>query len=147
MPRRRPLSNIPINISTRQELSSDAKNKIYGRALAGQSAREIEAAECVPKSTIDGLLQRVEQRNTTNNLPRSGQPKIYTERDKRRIIFQVRLSPKITYNELRRINGFQFSYDTIRTILNNHGIINWRSKRRPALTEAVAATRLAFARA
>ena len=72
MPRRRPLSNIPINISTRQELSSDAKNKIYSRALAGQSARKIEAAERVLKSTIDGLLQRIEQCNTTDNLPWSG---------------------------------------------------------------------------
>ena len=80
------LSNVPINISTCQEFSSDAKNKIYGYMLAGQSVHKIEAAEHVPKSTIDGLLQCIEQCNTINNLPKSGQPKIYTEQNKQCII-------------------------------------------------------------
>jgi len=60
MPHHCLLSNVPINISTCQELSSDAKNKIYSHVLAGQSARKIEAAKRMPKSTIDGLLQRIE---------------------------------------------------------------------------------------
>jgi len=54
--------------------------------LAGQSVHKIEAAEHVPKSTIDGLLQCIEQCNTINNLPKSGQPKIYTEQNKQCII-------------------------------------------------------------
>ena len=77
MPRRCPLSNVPVNISSRRQLSSDTKNKLYGRALAGQSASEISAIEQVPKATIDHLLQRIEQRNTTANLRRSGRPNIY----------------------------------------------------------------------
>ena len=86
MPRRRPLSNIPINISSRWQLSSDAKSKIYGCAAAGQSARGIGEAECVLKSIIDHLLQCTKQRNTSNNLPRSGWPYILNDQDKQRII-------------------------------------------------------------
>lgn len=124
MPRRRPLSNIPVNISSRRQLSSSAKDRIHGRALAGQSAREISSAERAPKSTIDHLLQRVEHRNTTANLPRSGRPRIYNDRDERRIIRQVRLSPKITYNDLRRETSLNFSRDVLRRILRDYGILN-----------------------
>ena len=60
MPRRRPLSNIPVNIPSRRELSSEARSIIYGRALAEQSAREIEAKKYILKLTINNLLRRTE---------------------------------------------------------------------------------------
>jgi len=147
MPRRRPSSNIPINISTRRQLSSDAKSEIYGRAAAGESACEIESAEKVPKSTIEHVLQRIEQRNTTADLPRSGRPCICNNRDQWHIIRQVRLSPKIKYEELRRATGLEFRREVLRCILQDHGIAKWRSKRRPALTQEVASMRLSFTRA
>ena len=147
MPRKRLLSNISVNISPRKQLSSEAKNKIYGRALAGESSTEIEAAENVPKPTIDHLLERIIERETTDNLPRSGRPRIYDDRDERAVVRQVRLSPKMRYDDLRKATGLEFSNKVLRGILNDYGIINWRSKRRPALTEAIASIRLAFARA
>ena len=57
------------------------------------------------------------------------------------------MSPKITYKDLRRSTGLKFGNKLLRGILQDHGILNWRSKRRPALTEAIASIRLAFARA
>jgi len=147
MPRKRPLSNISVNISPRKQLSSKAKNKIYGRVLAGESSIEIEAAENVPKPTIDYLLQRIIERETTNNLPRSGRPRIYDDRDERAVVRQVQLSPKMRYEDLHKATGFEFSNKVLRGILIYYGIINWRSKRRPALTEVIASIQLAFARA
>jgi hypothetical protein len=63
---------LPLNAIAGCELSHDTKIAITNRAAAGQSAREIEAAENTPKSTIDSLLQRTKQRNTIENQPRSG---------------------------------------------------------------------------
>ena len=128
MPRRRPLSNIPINISTRRELSSDAKNVIYRRALAGESSSKIATAERIPKSTINYILQCIEQHNTVANLPWSGRPRIHNDQDKQRIIQQVRLSPKITYKDPRRSTGLKFSNKLLSGILKDHSIIDWHSK-------------------
>ena len=55
----------------------------------------------------------------------------------------MRLHPKITYEDLRRITSLNFANETLRTISRDHHILDWRSKKRPALTE----TKLAFARA
>jgi hypothetical protein len=57
----------------------------------------------------------------------------------------VRKNPKFTYKELQRETGLDFSRETFRSILRSIGIENWRSKRRPALTEEVARLRLQFA--
>jgi len=124
MPRRRPLTIILVNISTRCELSSDAKSKLYGRTPAGQSASEIEAKENVPKLTINHLLQRIEQCNTMANLPRNGRPRVHNDGDKQQVIRQVRLSPKITYEDLQRSTGLEFSNKLLRGILKDHGILN-----------------------
>jgi hypothetical protein len=58
MPRRTPFKTLPLNAIASCELSHDTKIAITNRAAAGQSAREIEAAENTPKSTIDFLLHR-----------------------------------------------------------------------------------------
>ena len=71
MPRRRPLAEISANRTPNTQLSKDDKNRILGRALAGQSSDEIAAAERVPKSTVNTLLRRSITRGTTQNKPRS----------------------------------------------------------------------------
>jgi len=58
----------------------------------------------------------------------------------------VRLHPKITYKDLRCITSLNFANKTLRTILCDHYIFDWRSKKRPELTEEHARIRLAFVR-
>ena len=147
MPQRRGLSNLSVNIPSRCELLPTTKGRIHGRSLAGQSSLRIEKHKTVPKSKIDHLLKRGEQRNTTANAPRTGRPRIYDARDERRVVCTVRLHPKITYEDLRRITSLNFANETLRTILRDHHIHNWRSKKRPALTEEHARIEIAFARA
>jgi len=147
MPQRRPLSKTLVNGSACYELSSDTKSKLYNRALAGQSTSEVEAEEYVLKSIINHLLQRIEQHNTIANLPWTDRSRIHNNQDKRQVICQVRLSPKITYEDLWRSTGPKFSNKLLRSILQDYSIINWGSKQWAALTEAIASLRLAFAQA
>ena len=146
MPRRRPLGDIPVNCAPCTELSNDTKQRLLGRALAGQSGDEIATAESLPKSTVNTSLQNAITRGTTANKPRSGQPKKYTDQDERRVLRYARYHPKWTYSDLTKHTGLDLHPHTFRAILQKHGIINWRCKRRPYITASHARQRLAWAR-
>lgn len=146
MPQRVPLAPISANRRPGTELSDEAKGKLCGRRAAGQSIGEIATAEGLSKSTVQDCLQRVTKRSTIKNKPRAGRPLKYSERDARCIIRIARKHPKYTYLQLRTTSGLDLSNDTIRSILKAYGIINWRCKKRPALTEEIARLRLQWAR-
>jgi transposase len=146
MPRRTPFKALPLNAIAGCELCHNTKIAITSRAAAGQTAREIEAAENTPKSIINSLLQRTKQRNTIENWPRSGHPKSYTHQDERMVIRIARRIPKCTYTTLRKQSGLDLSTKVLRRILQDAGILNWRSKRRHELTAEHARLRLQFAR-
>ena len=146
MPRRRPLGDIPVNRAPCTELSNDTKQRLLGRALAGQSGDEIATAESLLKSTVNTSLQNAITRGTTANKPRSGQPKKNTDQDERRVLRYARYHPKWTYSDLTKHTGLDLHPYTFRAILQKHSIINWRCKRRPYLTASHARQRLAWAR-
>jgi transposase len=73
-----------------------------------------------------------------SNKPRSSRPKSYTPREERIILRFIRNNPKSVYKDIRRECAVKISTTTIKSILHNYGISNWRSKKRPFLTEAVA---------
>jgi len=97
----------------------------------------------MPRQTIKSTITTSQYRIQGHNLPKSGRPKVYTHRDYRKLLRHIRLYPKDTYEQVRTAIGCTFKNDTIRKHLALHGIANWRAKRRPHLTEAHAATRLA----
>lgn len=142
MPRRLPLTPIAANRRPGTELSNEDKSRIWGRALAGQSGDEIATAESLHKRTVNSLLKRANTRHTLENKPRPGQPKSYTPQDARRIVRYARLHPKWTYQDLQRYTGLELHRTTFRSILNDHGIINWRCKKRLHLTQTIATLRL-----
>jgi hypothetical protein len=58
-------------------------------------------------------------------------PKSYTHRDERMVICIARRTPKCMYATLRKQSGLDLSTKVLRRILQDAGILNWRSKRRP----------------
>lgn len=146
-PQRPPLAEIDANRALRTELSDATKQRIYGRALAGQSGAEIARQEDLNPRTVTKAIRRTSQRQTTQNKARSGRPKIYTAQDARQVVRAARQNPKWTYQQLRTDIGLNLSSDTLRTILHDVGLINWRCKKRPYLTSHHARLRLQWARA
>jgi hypothetical protein len=61
------------------------------------------------------------------------------------VVRYARLYPLWTYADLIRKTGFENGATTLKKILREHHIFNWRAKRRPHLTQAHANLRLAFA--
>ncbi|KYG40363.1 hypothetical protein M433DRAFT_98395 [Acidomyces richmondensis BFW] len=97
MPQHQPLTEIAGNIRAKKELSNGAKGVIYGRALAGESVREIAEAEHVPKSTVDDILRRTSVRSTVVNTHRASRPKLHSARYNRAIVRAAQRAPKATY--------------------------------------------------
>jgi len=146
MPQRRVLAEIPANARPRREVSIRTRERIYGWSLAGAGPTKIATQEQLPKSTIKKIISNAKTRQHTRNMPRSGRPRIATPRDRRRIISFARQHPKWTYDQLQRETGLDFSRSTFKRILQEHDIMNWRCKKRPALNQQQANLRLNFAR-
>ena len=60
------------------------------------------------------------------------------------MIRHVRLNPKDTYAQVREACQLSIKKGTIKKILKEYGIVNWRVRKRPFLIEKYAAKRLAW---
>jgi hypothetical protein len=78
------------------------------------------------------------------SLLRPGRPIIYYPRDRRMMLCSLRLEPKLTFDQRRASTGLTMSNAYIKKIAKENGLSHWRTKLRPALTEEVAALRLAW---
>ena len=115
-----------------------------GAKIIGARIDELAEAFKAPEGTIKTTLRQAKFRHNGESLPRSGRPKSWNERDVRSLIRCIRLHPKYTYEQVKKELRRNWSTFTIKRILEPSGITNWRAKRRPALTDAVAAKRLAW---
>jgi hypothetical protein len=115
-----------------------------GAKLFGGTHSSIARALNLSRSTVRYTTSQASQRIEGRSIPRKPRPKSYTEHDLRSVLRYVRKYPKATYTQVLRDTGVTFKKSTLKHILKGAGITNWRAKRRPALTEAVAAKRLAW---
>ena len=145
MAQRTALAEIQANKRPNQELSPGRRRQLYGRFLAAQSLAEISAEEQLPKSTITTTLQKVINRSTARTKARSGRRKAYSSCNERRIVLLARRHPKWTYRCIRDETGRTLCNKTIYKMVDDHGIIHWRYKKRPHLSDHYARLRLQFA--
>jgi hypothetical protein len=143
-PQRSVLGTISGNRAFNHQLSPYQRGRIVGLTAKGEKSRAIEDLLDVSRGAVRSTLDFDHVPHEDNSQVRSSQPKEYLEATVRRIIRHVRLYPKDLYTELITACNLSIKRTTIKTILSQHGIINWRARRRPLLTEANAAKRLAW---
>ena len=143
-PQRTPLGVISGNRFKGCELSPYIRGQITGARLIGRSFSTIAKALKVDRSTVRYTTLQAPQRVDGQSIPRKPRQKSYTEHDVRSVLRYVRLHPKHTYAQVLNDCGVNFKVSTLKRILKEAGITNWRAKRRPLLTEAIAAKRLAW---
>lgn len=95
-----------------------------------------------PYSTVADTILKASERENGHSLPRTGRPKSYTPAEERLVLRHARKFPKQTYAEVVKACGVTFKKDTVKRILKEHGIKNWKCKRRPFLTQKYAKARL-----
>jgi Transposase len=143
-PQRSVLSSISGNRAFNHQLSPYQRGKIIGLTHSGQKSTDIQGLLNVSRGAVRSTLKLDSLGLEGDTQLRSGRPKSYSEATERKILRHVRLHPKDTYTQVILACDLIIKRGTIRSILSRHGITNWRARRRPLLTEANAAKRLAW---
>jgi transposase len=67
-------------------LSIGKRNRIYSLIQEGLTSRYIASYENVAQSTVVRIKQKMKNTSSLKDLPKSGRPRVFTERDERNII-------------------------------------------------------------
>jgi hypothetical protein len=143
-PQRIPLGSIDRNRLANHELSPYQRGIAIGMIRMGakytECAKDLKCSTGAIKyfSLLILIHATMESRKHVADVP-----KLYIEADERNLIRHIRLNPKDIYIEARIAISFPCKTSYIKKILKRHGITNWKARRRPILTEAHAAKRLA----
>jgi len=143
---RTPLASISGNRRRHGELSPYERGFIAGQVAAGASKTSIASSLSCHRNTIDYTLQKSTSRENGESLPRSGQPKSYTERDERSILRIIRTNPKITLKKLKEEVEGDFSRWTLARIFDKYNIKKWMAAKRLMLKKEHAKLRLQWAK-
>ncbi|CAG8962255.1 hypothetical protein HYFRA_00005309 [Hymenoscyphus fraxineus] len=143
-PIRTPLRNITLPRAHNYELTPYQRGQVVGMTYKGAKSTEIESVLDITRGAVRNTLSLELFRHDGETLPRIGRPKEYSESDVRHVLRHVRKYPKDTYVQVITACQLTFKTTTLKTILKDAGITNWRARRRPTLTEANAAARLAW---
>jgi hypothetical protein len=138
-PQRITLGSISGNRAFNHELSPYQRGLALGMKLAGAKPIDIRTALNVSRGALRSTFSLDDLRNEGKSQLRSGRPKEYTIVEERKLIRHVRLNPKDTYAQVREACQLSIQKGTIKKILKEYGIVNWRARRRPFLTEKHAA--------
>jgi len=118
----------------RKELSEWDKGSIEGRSVS-MTDREIGRELHIPHQTVSSFLTRLETRHSSENLPRSGRPRITTKAQDRRIIAAFQANTHVPFAALQNIVNIPASTTTIRRRLHEDLIRKWRAVKRALITE------------
>ena len=139
-----PLGELSTNITLFKDLSPYIRGRIIGKAEEGKKPVQIARELKVLDQTVHDTLKLDLLRNDSASRARPGRPDKYSNRFKRNLILFVQKNPKASYAKIRKHFKSKISNKTINRILDTVGIYHWRCKKRPFLTEEVAAKRLAW---
>ena len=141
---RTPLGPKSGNERVYKELTPYKRAIIIGQYLERGIPTFIARDENVLRETVYRTISKDAIRKEQASQARSGRPSTVSDRDRRHIYRTVRSDPAIEYNKLKRDLKLPYSRSTIYRIIRDSGLKNWLIKKRPFLTDEVAAKRLAW---
>lgn len=141
-----PLGEISGNSRRGPEMTPYERGRMVQGNCDGLSIHEIGRQLNRPYETIKSSLKVIPVRKDGESLPRNGAPSLLTERQTRAILHTVYRTPKVSYKDLLTQVGLgPRNQYTVYRCLKEHGITNWRSKKRPFLTSGAAKIRRTWA--
>ena len=140
---RTPLGPRSGNQRVNKELTPYKRAIIIGRHLEGGIPSSIAKDENVNRETVRSTISKDPIRKEQASQARSGRPTIVSYRDQRRIYRTIRKEPAIEYGKLKRDLSLPYSRSTLYRTIRDMGLKKWLAKKRPLLTDVIAAKRLA----
>jgi hypothetical protein len=143
LPPRQPLTPLNPNRSFNGHLSPGSRRQIVAEYNCGYTPLAIALGHNLSISTTRYTIKKSAQRTGNATLPKKPRKKTYSHVEERNILRFVRTDPKATYAQVKKAVRLKCSTTTIKRILRENGILNWRAKRRPFLSDKAARKRLA----
>jgi transposase len=141
------LKTMPRN----QQLTDFERGRIIGQWECGKKTRQIAEALGHSQSQVSRAIKAFRDKGQTSVEPRSGRPKIFTERNKRHLTQIVTKNRQITLDELtQEINEVlteSVSTRTVRRYLHEVGFHSLVGVRKPFVSEVNRTKRLAWCKA
>ena len=118
----------------RHELTDFQKGQIEGLRHY-LSHTEIASQLDIPRTTVISFLERLDERQSIDNLTRPGRPQKISVADDRYIVRTAESHTHVPVAELCVDTGINVCEQTIRRRLREAGIRKWRALDRPLLTK------------
>ena len=129
----------------RRELEECTKENIIGMRMAGLSGRDIASNLGLIQSTVNRVIKRHETSGSVENGPRSGRPKMLTERDNRHLINNMKKDRRSTIRELGEELPSKPSQATVRLSLHHYNFHSRIAAKKPFICARNQGKRLEFA--
>jgi transposase len=130
-------------------LSPEKRARIATLLEEGYSTRQIADREGLSHTAVWKIGKRAEKYHTYRDLPRSGRPRRFTEREERKIVRLVKSGKCETavdvQSQLRAEEDVNVSTNTLRRIFQRHDLVARVKRKKPLLTRAHRRRRLTFA--
>ncbi|GFU26087.1 HTH_Tnp_Tc3_2 domain-containing protein [Trichonephila clavipes] len=83
-----------------KEISKDLKDSMIKLYKESKSQRQIAKIICKSPETVQKIIEKFQVERNTLNKPRTGRPPIFTDRERRIIVGNVKKNPKISAPKL-----------------------------------------------
>uniref|UniRef100_A0A8C7PSK3 Tc1-like transposase DDE domain-containing protein n=1 Tax=Oncorhynchus mykiss TaxID=8022 RepID=A0A8C7PSK3_ONCMY len=121
-----------------KEHTRQVRDTVVKKFKAGFGYKNISQALNIPRSTVQAIILKWKENQTTANLPRPGRPSKRSAHTRRRLIRDAAKRPMITLDELQRSTaevGDSVHRTTISRILHKSGLYGRVARRKPFLKD------------
>jgi transposase len=121
-----------------KEHTRQVRDTVVKKFKAGFGYKKISQALNIPRSTVQAIILKWKEYQTTANLPRPGRPSKLSAHTRRRLIRDAAKRPMITLDELQRSTaevGDSVHRATISHILHKSGLYGRVARRKPFLKD------------
>ena len=131
-----------------KEHTRQVRDTVVEKFKAGFGYKKISQALNISRSTVQAIILKWKEYQTTANLPRPGRPSKLSSRTRRKLIRDAAKRPMITLDELQRSTaevGESVHRTTISRTLHKSGLYGRVARRKPFLKDIHKKSRLKFA--
>lgn len=127
----------------------ELRNLIIDHYKKGKSQREIAAIVNKPRTTVANIIKRFKNEGRVINKPKISPKKLFSERQERWIVNQIKINPRLSAPKLRDMVEKHFNIscnaETVRRVLRNNGLNGRIARKKPFVSSKNKKIRLQFA--
>lgn len=132
-----------------KQLSKDLREKVVQLHKSGSGYKKIAKQLIMPVSTVQTIIKKWKTRGTTDIKPRSGRPSKISPTTARKIVRDVKKTPRLTSQEIQQSlkeSHVEVSSSTVRRHMGKYGLHGRVARKKPLLRKCHKDARLKYAK-